>query len=207
MGHVRHDGHVLGVPDLASRHSRRLVYALFVLVSSAASIGVITAVAYWSRHPLVVPSLGPTAFLVFNRWQTPPARPRNIIVGHLLGVISGYLALIAFGLTHSPPVTQGGLTSPRIGAAALSIGLTTGSMILLGTEHGPAGATTLIVSLGFMTTISSMALLMAGVVALAVLGVAIDRLVGLQIPYWSGEHHHGSVTRRERSAKPAPPKG
>lgn len=183
-----HAGHPSGVPELARRHSPRLVYALFVMAASTLAIGAITAVAYGSDHPLVVPSLGPTAFLVFNRSQIPAARPRNIILGHLLGAASGYVSLLAFGLAHSPSVTQGGLTSGRIGAAALSIGLTTGSMIILGAEHGPAGATTLIVSLGFVTTISSLGLLMAGVVALAVLGVAIDRFAGLHIPYWSGHH-------------------
>jgi CBS domain-containing membrane protein len=194
MGHVMHAGHPVGVPEFASRYSPRVVYAVFVMAASAVSIGTITAVAYGSGHPLVVPSLGPTAFLIFNRSQTPAARPRNAILGHLLGAVCGYVALIAFGLAHSPAVTQGGLTSARIGAAAVSIGLTTGSMIILGAEHGPAGATTLIVSLGFMTTISSLGLLMIGVVALAVEGVAIDRLAGLHIPYWSGPHPH--VERR-----------
>ena len=79
----------------------------------------------------MVPSLGPTAFLVFNRSQTPAARPRNIILGHLLGAASGYAALLAFGLAHAPPVTEGGLTPARIDAAALSIALTTGTMIVL----------------------------------------------------------------------------
>ncbi|MGH3166128.1 MAG: hypothetical protein ACRDN0_09585 [Trebonia sp.] len=39
----------------------------------------IAALAYWSRSPLVVPSLGPTAFLVFNRSQSIVARPRNTV--------------------------------------------------------------------------------------------------------------------------------
>jgi CBS domain-containing membrane protein len=192
----------LQVPRLASQHSRRMVYAVFVLASSALSIGTITAVAYWSSHPLVVPSLGPTAFMVFNRSQTPEARPRNIVVGHLIGAIAGYVALTSFGLLHAPPVTQGGLSPSRIGAAALSIALTTGAMILLRAEHGPAGATTLIVSLGFITTVSSLALLMAGVIALAIEGVAIDRFVGLRIPYWSGLNH--SAGRHSQSLIPHP---
>ncbi len=196
--HATHLHDSLQVPRLASHHSRRVVYAVFVLASSALSIGTITTVAYWSAHPLVVPSLGPTAFMVFNRSQTPEARPRNIVVGHLIGAIAGYVALAAFGLLHAPPVTQGGLTPTRIGAAAVSIALTTGAMILLRVEHGPAGATTLIVSLGFITTVSSLALLMAGVVALAVEGVAIDRFVGLRIPYWSGRNRQTENRRHMR---------
>lgn len=183
------------LPVVATRHSRRLVYALFVAASSAVSIGTITAIAYRSDHLLVVPSLGPTAFLVFDRSQSPAARPRNIVLGHLTGALCGYAALAAFGLLHAPPVTHGGLTPPRIGAAALSIALTTGAMILSGTEHGPAGATTLIVSLGFMTTLPSVGLLMIGVIALAIEGVAIDRFFGLRIPYWSAPPH--PARRRE----------
>jgi hypothetical protein len=75
LAHLMRPGHALRVPTLASRHSPRLVYALFVLAASAISIATITTVAYWSDHPLVVPSLGPTAFLVFNRSQTPRDDP------------------------------------------------------------------------------------------------------------------------------------
>lgn len=186
MGQVLQPSGLIQLPALAAHHSRRAVYATFVFVASGTSIGIITAVAYWSGHPLVVPSLGPTAFLVFNRSQSAVARPRNIVFGHLLGAIAGYVSLLAFGLGHSPSVLAGGLTVSRIGAAALSIALTSGAMIALRAEHGPAGATTLIVSLGFMTTLGSLGLLMAGVVGLAAEGVLIDRLVGLRLPFWSG---------------------
>lgn len=174
------------VPALAAHHNKRIVYALFVFTASAVSIGLIATVAYLSGHLLVVPSLGPTAFLVFNRSQSAVARPRNILLGHLIGAAAGYIALVAFGLLHAPSVTEGGVTSARIGAAALSIALTSAVMILLRAEHGPAGATTLIVSLGFTTTPAALGLLMTGVVSLAVLGVLIDRFVGLRMPLWSG---------------------
>lgn len=174
------------LPALAAHHNKRLVYALFVFTASAVSIGLITTAAYVTGHPLVVPSLGPTAFLVFNRSQSTVARPRNILLGHLIGAVAGYAALVAFGLQHAPSVVEGGVTSARIGAAALSIALTSAAMILLRAEHGPAGATTLIVSLGFMTTPAALGLLMTGVASLAVLGVLIDRAVGLRLPLWAG---------------------
>lgn len=195
MSHTLRAPTVIQLPDLAAHHSRKVVYAVFVLVASSTSIGIITAIAHWSRSPIVVPSLGPTAFLVFNRSQSSAAQPRNIVFGHLIGAAAGYLSLLAFGLTHVPSVVQGGLTAPRIGAAALSIGLTCATMILLGTEHGPAGATTLIVSLGFMRSPGSLGLLMAGVVSLAAEGVLIDRLVGLRLPYWSGHHPRSAISR------------
>lgn len=198
LRHIPHPGAPIQLARLVTDHDRRLVYAVFVLLASGISVAIVTALAVWSDRPLVVPSLGPTAFLVFNRSQTEAARPRNIILGHLTGVVVGYLSLVVFGLAQAPSVTDGGLTATRIGAAALSIGLTSAVMILLRVEHGPAGATTLIVSLGFVHTPLAMALLMAGVGGLAALGVAIDRLVGLRIPLWSGRHpHHETPTAVE----------
>lgn len=199
------------LPLLAAHHSRRLVYAVFVSVAGGISLGVIAALAYWSRAPLVVPSLGPTAFLVFNRSQSIVARPRNAVLGHLIGAVAGYLALLVFGLSHAPNVVEGGVSAQRIGAAALSIALTSAAMILLRVEHGPAGATTLIVSLGFMTSVASLGLLMAGVVALVAEGVLIDRMVGLDLPYWSdhgpghGARHVRHRPARLRAFTPEPP--
>ena len=188
-------GALIHLPVLATQHSRRLVYAVFVSVAGGISLGVIAALAYWSHSPLIVPSLGPTAFLVFNRSQSIAARPRNAVLGHLIGAVAGYLALLACGLSHAPNVVEGGVSAQRIGAVALSIALASAMMILLRVEHGPAGATTLIVSQGFVTSIVSHAELMAGVVALVIEGVLIDRLVGLDVPYWS-DHGPEDGTRQ-----------
>lgn len=207
MSHTLQAPTVIQLPNLAAHHSRKIVYAVFVLLASGTAIAIITAIAHWSGSPLVVPSLGPTAFLVFNRSQSSVAQPRNILFGHLIGAAAGYLSLLAFGLTHAPSVVEGGVTTSRIGAAALSIGLTSAAMILFGAEHPPAGATTLIVSLGFMRSPASVGLLMAGVISLAALGVLIDRLVGLRLPYWSG-HQSLPVVHRLRHhlrQKPASP--
>jgi CBS domain-containing membrane protein len=194
------------MPDLAAHHNKRVVYALFVFTASAVSIGLIATLAYVSGHPLVVPSLGPTAFLVFNRSQSSVARPRNVLLGHLIGATAGYTALVAFGLQHAPSVTEGGVSPARIGAAALSIALTSAAMILLKAEHGPAGATTLIVSLGFMATPAAVGLLMTGVVCLALVGVLIDRAVGLRLPLWAGADSAPAARRLARRVQwPAAP--
>jgi quercetin dioxygenase-like cupin family protein len=82
-------------------------------------------------------------------------------------------------------------------------------MILLRAEHGPAGATTLIVSLGFMTTPASLGLLMTGVVSLAVIGLLIDRAVGLRLPLWAGPERVPAAHRLGRLIpwQSAPPAG
>jgi CBS domain-containing membrane protein len=66
--------------------------------------------------------------------------------------VTGYLALLVTGLSQAPPATQQGLTVPRIVAACLSLAVTALVLQILHLPHPPAGATTLLVSLGILTT-------------------------------------------------------
>ena len=72
-----------------------------------------------------------------------------------------------------------------MGAATMSLCLTLSLMVWLGVPHAPAGATTLIVSLGLLRTPEQLAILMLAVVLLIVQGFAINRLAGLPYPVWA----------------------
>jgi CBS domain-containing membrane protein len=78
-----------------------------------------------------------------------------------------------------------GVTLARTGAAALSLGLTAGLMVWLRAPHPPAGATTLIVSLGILSTLSDLAVVMIAVFLLVLQGFSINRLAGIDYPLWS----------------------
>lgn len=156
----------------------------FALVNGAVSIGLVSVAAVAFGEPLVFPSLGPTAFLLSYSPTDATTTPRNIIVGHFLGVVSGYVALITFGLTGDPSAFAAGFTLARAGAAALSLGLTGALMTWMDASHAPAGATTLIVSLGILTAPHQLVALMTAVVFLAYQGVAVNRLAGLPVPMW-----------------------
>jgi len=132
----------------------------------------------------VFPSLGPTAFLFFYTPLAASAAPRNTILGHLIGALAGYLSLVIFGLTEAAPALSGGMTVARVGAAALSLGLTSGLMVWLRVPHPPAGATTLIVSLGILRTPGQLAVLTLAVILLTIQGFAINRLAGIDYPVW-----------------------
>jgi len=69
-------------------------------------------------------------------------------------------------------------------AAALSLGLCAGLMVWLRVPHPPAGAITLIVSLGILTEPGQMAMLMLAVFLLLMQGWAINRLGGIDYPMW-----------------------
>lgn len=175
----------LRVPRLVERHNSVAVLGVFAFVNGCISIGLMAAAAYVTRQPFVFPSLGPTAFLLFYTPQAPAASPRNTLAGHLIGAGAGYLSLAIFGLLHTGPALAVGVSGPRVGAAALSLGLTAGAMVWLKVPHPPAGATTLIVSLGLLRTLPQLGVLMLAVLLLVAQGVAINRLAGIDYPLWT----------------------
>ncbi len=118
------------------------------------------------KHPLIFPSLGPTAFLLATNPAAKIASAKNTVLGHLVGVICGYTALVLFGLTNTPAIIISGISISFVLAAALSIALTSAIMVLFSVEHPPAGATTLIISLGILHTIPNITVLMIAVILL-----------------------------------------
>lgn len=175
----------LQLPALTKRHSSTLVLGVFAFTNGLVSIGLMAAAALATGAPLIFPSLGPTAFLLFYTPLQPAASPRNTLGGHLIGAVAGYLSLAAFGLLHEAPALTTGVTGPRVAAAALSLGLTSGVMVWTKLPHPPAGATTLIVSLGILREPWQLAVLMLAVALLAVQGLVINRIAGIPYPIWS----------------------
>lgn len=173
------------LPALERRHDRRSVVALFAFFNAALSIGVMSAVAWATNAPFVFPSLGPTAFLIFYTPLAPASSPRNTICGHAIACVAGYAGLAIFGLQSAVPDLVGGVAPARIGAVALSLAVTAGAMAWLSLAHPPAGATTLIVSLGILRTPEQLGVLMLGVVIISAQGLLINRLAGLDYPWWS----------------------
>lgn len=173
------------IPTLVERHDSTNVMGLFALVNGVISIAIMSAAAVLTGQALIFPSLGPTAFLLFYTPTVPAASPRNTICGHAIGAAAGYLSLVVFGLTAAPPALATEVTWARVGAAAMSLGLTSGLMVWLRVPHPPAGATTLIVSLGILRQPVQLLVLMIAVVLLVVQGYVINHLAGIDYPLWS----------------------
>ena len=188
----------LRLTHLAERYDSTLVLSVFSLVNGFISIALMATVALLSGQPFIFPSLGPTAFLFFYTPLAPAASPRNAVIGHLIGALAGWVSLAVFGLLYAGPAVGGGVTVARVGAAALSLGLTSGLMVLLRAPHPPAGATTLIVSLGLLHTPTQLAVLMAAVTLLCIQAIAINRLAGLPYPVWRMKE---KAERREQRAE------
>lgn len=185
---------------LLRHHKRSPVLALFTFINSCISIGLMSSMALLTHSPFIFPSLGPTAFLFFYTPTAPSASPRNTIIGHAIGILAGYFSLVVTGLTIAGPALSTGVTWQRVIAAALSLGLTHGLMVLLRVPHPPAGATTLIVSLGILTQPLQLLLLMCAVVLLTLQSIVINRLAGIPYPLWSprSQQHRGRHKNAEQ---------
>jgi CBS domain-containing membrane protein len=170
--------------SLTERHSSTFVMGLFAMVNGLIAIGAMSLVALVTGEPFVFPSLGPTAFLLFYTPLAPASCPRNTLGGHPIGALAGYLSLVVFGLTEDAPALASSVTASRVGAAALSLGLTSGVMVWTRLPHPPAGATTLIVSLGILREPEQIVVLMVAVALLVVQGFVINRAAGIDYPVW-----------------------
>lgn len=170
---------------LTERHDSTVVLGFFAFVNGLIAIGAMAFVAFVTGEPFVFPSLGPTAFLLFYTPLLAASSPRNTLGGHFIGAAAGYVALVAFGLTDAAPALTSSVTGARVGAAALSLGLTSGVMVWARVPHPPAGATTLIVSLGILREPEQLVVLMAAVALLVAQGFVINRLAGIPYPAWS----------------------
>jgi CBS domain-containing membrane protein len=170
---------------LVDRFGQRWGEATYTFVTCLIAVAVSGIAAYLAKQPLLFPSLGLTAFLFFEQPMAETSSPRNTLIGHLVAILAGALSLAVFGLLDNPSILVEGVTLARAFAGALSLALTGAVLLLLRSSHPPTGATTLIVSLGFLQTPGEMAVLMAGVVLLTVVGWAINRAAGVPMPVWS----------------------
>lgn len=183
--------------QLVRRHDPTRVLALFNLVNGSLSIGLLAAVAHATHSPFIFPSLGPTAFLLFHQPTAAASSPRNTLTGHFVGATLGWISLAAFGLLDAPSALLAGVSWAHVGAAALSLGGTSALMVLLRAPHPPAGATTLIVSLGLMPHLWQIPVLMAAVLLLLAQAFLLNRLAGIRYPFWTpGRRPEGPADRR-----------
>lgn len=141
--------------------------------------GLILAVgaAGWAAHaPLLFTSLGPTAYELLEEPNAPSAKTYNVIVGHFVGLGSGFLSLWLLGAWNAPKVAMAGfVASPRLWAAVLAVVITTAVTLALKSSQPASLTTTLLVALGSMQTRRDAVAIVIGVLILAALGYPLRR--------------------------------
>lgn len=162
----------------------KFVWAVYVFLNSFVTIALLTLLALLTRSPFVFPSLGPTAYLFFFTPLAESSSPRNAVFGHAIGLLCGFAAYKVTGMHPFPEGFGGEVYWPRILASALALSLTGSIMVLLHVSHPPAGATTMIVSLGILAKPEYLLIIEVAVVLVAAQAFVINRLAGLPYPVW-----------------------
>src|SRR6201987_3358421 len=92
-------GSLVGVPGSYGlkrwlyRRGRNTGNAVYTFIGSLLAIGRSGTWAYLVHQPLVFPSLGATAFLIFETPMAEVGAPRNTIIGHTVGILAGVASL------------------------------------------------------------------------------------------------------------------
>lgn len=188
---LQRQGSLVGVPG--SYGLKRWLYdrwgnrgnAVYTFTGSLLAMTLSGLAAWAFEEPLLFPSLGATAFLIFETPMAEVGTPRNTIIGHATGILAAALSLALFGLLDSPSAFEEGVTLARAGAVALSVALTGGVLRVLRAAHPPAGATTIIVSSGLLADADQMLAVAAGVVLLTAGGWLLNRAMGVPAPRWA----------------------
>jgi len=194
----------LRLTQLLERFSERPVWAVFMFINGFVTIAILAAVAMISHTPFIFPSLGPTAILLFYTPLSPTASPRHTLYGHAIGILCGYGSLLLMGLHHAPPTVIAGVDPRRVMAAALSLAFTGALMIILKAAHPPAGATTLIVSLGIVAKPFYLLVIEVAVAALVGQAIVINRLAGLDYPVWARRQGPPGGNDERSASAPSP---
>lgn len=149
-------------------------------VVSVVALAVAGTVGLALKQPWLFPSLGPTLMVLAETPQEPVAHVRAALVGHAVGIGAGWLALAVTGLRAHPAVLVEGLSAARIVAACLSVAVTALVLQALRSAHPPAGATTLIVSLGLLRTAPQLLTLALAVLLCTAVAVLLNLAVGMR---------------------------
>ena len=131
----------------------------YVLQSLLAMCAVMAAIALLNiqKRPIIAASIGATAFIVFAMPKDITATSRNVIGGHLVGLLCGSLCAL---IPHSTFLASALVYS-------LAVGLATFIMVVINTEHPPAAGT----ALGIATTGFSLSASIGVIVCAAILSL------------------------------------
>jgi CBS-domain-containing membrane protein len=170
---------------------------------------VVGALGLLFGRPWLLPSLGPSAVLVGDMPAHPVTRPWNTVVGHLGGLLAGFVAVFVTGAASQPVLLETHVLAPqRAAAAVIAIALTVLIGTVLDASHPPAAATTLLVALGSIATLMDAFNLMIGVLILTAAAIAVRNVRLHRVTPGERMAPRDSIVRRYlRPGRPEPMHG
>ena len=116
----------------------------YVFQSLLATVSLFCVLIFLEQgEQVIVASLGATAFVVFALPNNLTAQPRNVIGGHIVGLICGFVGYWLLSLLPNPEQFVA-----EAGVHAFAVGLAIFIMVITDTEHPPAAGTALGAAIG-----------------------------------------------------------
>jgi CBS-domain-containing membrane protein len=115
-------------------HAERLISTIGGVLAIFATFSISNFYLGDSAIPLIVPSMGASAVLLFAAPHSALAQPWNVLGGHVISALVGVSCYL--------------LVPHEIGAASLAVGIAIGAMYYLHCIHPPGGATALAAVIG-----------------------------------------------------------
>lgn len=141
----------------------KLSSALFAGISATCAIALLSfSEQLFPGSALLMAPLGASAVLVFGVPNSPLAKAKNVIFGHLITAFIGLMVLTIFGAS---PLSM-----------ALATGMAVSAMLLSDTTHPPAGANPLLIMMTEQTWSFLFTPVLTGAVVIVIAGLAAKRL-------------------------------
>jgi CBS-domain-containing membrane protein len=144
----------------------------------------VAGVACATGSPFIVPPLGATIFLCFVSPHAAVSSPRHVLLGHAIGALCGWAALVATGALGQPSAIAAGCQPHHAYAVALALMGTLFFTQLLRAGHPPAGATTVLVALGLVQTPRGYLAVEGGAALIVTCAWLLHARRGVPYPIW-----------------------
>ena len=143
----------------------KIIRSLLALIFTTITIGVLTLLTYKTNFGLfLIASFGSSMVLLYGYPESPFAKPKNILFGHL---VTSAIGILFYNFIPLPIYIS----------IPLAVGLGVGLMILLDVTHPPAGGNPIIVILGSVSFDYLFSPILTGCLIIIAFGIILNKFV------------------------------
>ena len=143
----------------------KIIRSLLALIFTTITIGILTLLTYKTNFGLfLIASFGSSMVLLYGYPESPFAKPKNILFGHL---VTSAIGILFYNFIPLPIYIS----------IPLAVGLGVGLMILLDVTHPPAGGNPIIVILGSVSFDYLFSPILTGCLIIIVFGIILNKFI------------------------------
>ena len=143
----------------------KIIKSFLALIFTTITIGILTLLTYKTNFGLfLIASFGSSMVLLYGYPESPFAKPKNILFGHL---VTSAIGILFYNFIPLPIYIS----------IPLAVGLGVGLMILLDVTHPPAGGNPIIVIFGSVSFDYLFSPILTGCLIIIVFGIILNKFV------------------------------